>query len=214
MSALAKFWPAGLVVVCIALGWAWLSDRDARMKALGRAAVADSIVEVLADSIVQLETNTAVADSLARAAGARADSVGAVAREALARAREVTRTAAVERRAVLDSVVAAAAADSTLVREAIAPVAASYEAELSVVRAALLASRVEVQSLTDAVAEAWGRGDALEAENTALRALVTQIETARRLEAGGRSWVGDVGARLLWTGIGAAVGVVGLKVLE
>lgn len=214
MMAAVKWWPAAVAVLALAAGWAWLSERDDRMRAQGRAAVADSIIEVVRDSIVQLETNTARADSLARVAGARADSAGAVARAAFERAQVVAETAARQRREVIDSVVAAAASDSTLVREAIAPVVASYEAELSVVRAALLTSRAHAQSLKDALAASWSTREALEAENTALRTLAAEIENARRLEAGGRSWVERVGERLLWTGLGAAVGVVGVKVLE
>lgn len=188
----------GAILVIVAGAVGWCADRDGRLRAEGRAEIAEALVEERGDSLEVARQERELARARAQEAQARADSIAAAAAaevERLRRARPV----------LVDSIIVEAGADSTVVREAVERVSASYEAELEEERRASSVLRAALYALEDDVV-------ALEAENHALRALNAALEDAARARAPTRQgWIARNAERALLLVGGAAVGALGAE---
>lgn len=198
MNLLARWWPLALVASTLALGAAWLHERDDRMRAEGR-------VEVELARVDSLET-VARADSVATvAATARADSIARAAQAAVEAALEEANEARARRPEVIERVVRDAAADSALVRAAVNEVAETYDAELSALNVALVNVEAELYATRD-------ERDALRSELQSMRALNASLEAIIDGQREARpDFFEKWGGRLMWGAAGAALGYVGGK---
>lgn len=163
------WWKAGALFVVVVGFFAWCGERDARIRAEGRAEFWEAEADSISADLVELGDSTVAARIRAEEEIARADSVQAVAEDAIARARA-------ERPVLVDSVVIEAGPDSTVVREAVERVAASYEEELDAQRAILASYETVVGSLR-------AENAALVEENRVQRDLIAALRASNEARA-------------------------------
>lgn len=152
---------AALSLFLASSAWA-LKERDNRLRAEGRAEVAQEAVDSLT-AVVE------AADARVRADSIRADSVKAEADSIRDEAERVVAEIRNTRPALVDSVVVEAGLDSVVVRMAVERVSASYEAEISELQRATLAARATIDSQADYI-------EALEIKDRASRALIANLQ--------------------------------------
>lgn len=194
-------WKWGAIAIIVAGAWGWWADRDARLRAEGRAEVAEAVAEARADTIADQDVVIADLRSTADAASARADSVEAEA------AREIQRERA-RRPTVVERVVRDAGADSAVVRAAVMEVSATYELEIS----ALQRATATVMADRDAIRN---ERDALRVTVAARDALIESLRDASRARVrADQGWVSRNIERIGWVAGGIAIGAIGMEIVR
>lgn len=185
--------------LAIATGLWAMHERDNRLRAEGRAEVAERVVDSLTIAVELADTATAIA-------ARTADSVRIVSDSVIAEADSLASMLRQRRPAVVDTIVREAGPDSAVVREAVERVAVSYEAEISQLQRATAAAEATIKAQADEI-------EALTIENRTQDALIAnlraQVEVVGRTN---RGWIERNTDRLTWLGVGILAGYVGNEV--
>lgn len=191
-----------LAAVALALStglWA-LTERDNRLRAEGRAEVAQAAVD-------SLEGAVELAARVTEEAQAQADSVRILMDSVIQQADSTARVLRERRPLVVDTIIQQAGEDSTVVREAIERVSESYEAEIVSLREATAAAHAIVAAQAT-------ENEALEAELRVSRALIANLQA--QVEVIGQTrkgWLERNTDRILWLSAGMAAGYIGNEVI-